>query len=66
MPFKPGDKAGLLSAGEPLKIYPGVEGAHIRIDQRSCRVENCLLLETGKFLVRGFLGLPWCELCQER
>src|ERR1700733_11105058 len=43
MTFKPGDKGGV--AGKPLEVYPGVIGAHIRIDKRSCRIKNCSLLD---------------------
>src|SRR5580704_1444024 len=64
MAFKPGDEGGFAGAGEPLEIYPGVIGAHIRIDKRSCRVKNCLLLDAGEFLVCRFFSLPWCESCQ--
>src|SRR5277367_6067942 len=65
MPFKPGDKAGLAGAGEPLQIYPGVVGAHVRIEQRSCRIENRSQLNTGEFLIRGFLCLPRREPGQD-
>ena len=56
--FRPRNKSGLIGAREPLQIYPGVVRAHIRIDERACRIEHCLLLHAGKLLVRGFFGLP--------
>ena len=63
--FRPRDKGGLIGTREPLQIDPGVVSAHIRIDKRSCRIENRLLLHAGELLVRGFFGLPGCELCQD-
>src|SRR5882757_3118731 len=62
---RPRDKAGLFGTRQPLQIYPGVVSPNVRIDQRSCRIENRVLLHTGKFLVRRFFGLPGGEFGQD-